>query len=157
MILIALGSNLPGRFDRPEDNLSAALEAMPGQGITVVRCSRIWTTKPVPVSDQPDYSNAVAIVETSLGPEELLHTLLEIERGFGRERDGENRNAARTLDLDVLAYNDRIMASETLDIPHPRLHERVFVLGPLCEIAPGWQHPVLGKTAKQLLSQQSQS
>lgn len=151
MILIALGSNLPGRFDAPEANISAALKAMPGRGITVLKTSSLYTTKPVPVSDQPDYKNAVAAVETALEPHDLLEALLAIEREFGRLRDAENRNAARTLDLDILAYNDLVLADEYLDLPHPRLHERLFVLEPLAEIAPDWVHMVLKQTASALL------
>lgn len=152
MILIALGSNLPGSRATPEDNLTDALPMMESRGISILKRSRVWITKPVPVSSQPDYRNAVAQVETALGPEELLAALLDIERVFGRRREESNRNAARTLDLDILAYNDTVLATDTLDIPHPKLHERLFVLEPLCEIGPGWRHPVLGKTAHELLN-----
>ena len=126
---------------------------MPEAGITVIKPSSIYTTRPVPASDQPDYSNAVALVETAHDPHALLHALLGIERTFGRVRDAENRNAARTLDLDILAYNNTVLVDDRLDLPHPRLHERLFVLEPLAEIAPGWVHPVSGQSAAALLTQ----
>lgn len=150
MIFIALGSNLPGRFKRPEENLTHALSAMGQRGMSVAGRSRIWLTPPVPVSDQPDYRNAVVSLETALGPELLLKALLEVEREFGRVR-GDERNAARTLDLDILAYRETVVASDHLDIPHPRLAERAFVLLPLNDIAPLWRHPVSGKSAAEML------
>lgn len=150
MILIALGSNLPGQFETPDDNLVQALSAFEEQGIRVIARSKIWLTAPVPASDQPDYRNAVALVDTALAPHALLEVLLQIERRFGRVR-GDERNTARTLDLDILAYRECVIADDMLDIPHPRLHERAFVLLPLCDVAPQWVHPVSGKTAKAML------
>lgn len=134
----------------PEDNLVQALSVMEQSGIAVISRSQTWVTAPVPASDQPDYRNAVAVVETALEPHDLLDVLLQIERDFGRVR-GDERNAARTLDLDILAYEDRVIADERLDIPHPRLQDRAFVLGPLVEIAPYWKHPVLDQTAADML------
>lgn len=151
MILIALGSNLPGSSSTPEANLTGALALMAGQGMRVIKRSRIWVTRPVPASSQPDYRNAAALIETGLGPEELLAALLGIERAFGRQRDVSNRNAARTLDLDILAYNDAVLATPALDLPHPRMAERPFVLLPLQDIAPGWRHPFTGRTVSEML------
>ena len=150
MILIGIGSNLAATgFISPEDTARAALVRLPAIGVSIVRCSRWYLSEPVPLSDQPWYVNAVARVETRLGPAALLRALLSLEARFGRRR-GE-ANAARTLDLDLLDYDGRQSAGAWLVLPHPRLHERRFVLAPLAEIAPQWRHPRLAMTARQLL------
>jgi 2-amino-4-hydroxy-6-hydroxymethyldihydropteridine diphosphokinase len=108
----------------------------------------------VPPSDQPWFVNAVASLETGLSPAELLAKLHEIEAAFGRTRLG--RNEARVLDLDLLTYHGRVSApGESPVLPHPRLAERAFVVLPLAELAPGWQHPVSGLSASQLASRLS--
>lgn len=148
MIGIGLGANLPSDLGPPEVTLAAALRMMPELGIDVVMCSRFVETEPVPSSDQPTYINAVALVETDLAPSELMASLLALETQFGRVRTV--RNAPRIIDLDLLFYNRVVMASAALSLPHPRLAERLFVVGPLAEIAPGWQHPISGETASLL-------
>jgi 2-amino-4-hydroxy-6-hydroxymethyldihydropteridine diphosphokinase len=150
MILIALGANLPSAAGEPMATLAAALMALEGEGVHVVARSRLYRSAPVPHSDQPDYVNAAAIVETALAPRELLALLHRVELKFGRVR-GEP-NAARTLDLDLLAYDDRLSAGGEGEpvLPHPRLHQRAFVLLPLLEIAPEWRHPRLGRTVREL-------
>jgi 2-amino-4-hydroxy-6-hydroxymethyldihydropteridine diphosphokinase len=148
LILIALGANLPSRYGKPEETLEAAKAELERRGVAVVKASRTVTTAPVPVSSQPDYRNAVIEVETKLAPRELHRLLKAIEKDFGRE-EGE-RNAARILDLDLLAYGRKIATAPMLQLPHPRMHQRAFVLEPLCEIAPQWVHPVLKQTAQQL-------
>lgn len=142
MILIALGANLPGPHGGPRDTILAAHGALAGCNARILTSSRIWLTAPVPVSDQPWYHNQVVAVETDLKPLALLETLQDIERAFGRQQRAE-RNAARILDLDLIAYHDEIVDRPELIIPHPRAHERAFVLLPLREIAPEWVHPVL--------------
>jgi 2-amino-4-hydroxy-6-hydroxymethyldihydropteridine diphosphokinase len=97
---------------------------------------------------QPEYRNGVAIVEANDPPQVVLACLLRVEAALERER-GE-RNAARTLDLDLIAYGRAVIDTPGLTLPHPRAHERRFVMGPLAEIAPGWMHPVLGETAADL-------
>jgi 2-amino-4-hydroxy-6-hydroxymethyldihydropteridine diphosphokinase len=149
VILIALGANLPSRFGHPPETLKAALRALEQRGVRIVRASRIWQSAPLPVSDQPDYSNAAAAVETALEPCALLTVLREVERAFGREE--APRNAARLLDLDLLAYDETVQDDAVLTLPHPRLQERGFVLYPLREVAPDWIHPVLGKTPSALI------
>lgn len=150
MILIGIGSNLaaPG-FASPRQTAAAALSRLPAIGVAVVRRSRWYQSQPVPPSDQPWYVNAVARVETGLDPAALLAALMALESSCGRRRGAPN--AARTLDLDLLDYDGRESATGFLVLPHPRLHERRFVLGPLCEIAPDWRHPRLGFTATELL------
>jgi len=151
VILVGIGSNLaaPG-FKSPQAVAAAALTLLPAAGIVVVRRSRWCLSEPVPRSDQPWYVNAVAAVETRLEPEPLLAALLTLESRFGRRRGA--RNAARTLDLDLLDYDGRQCATRSLVLPHRRLHERRFVLAPLAEIAPAWRHPQLGLTALELLA-----
>ena len=143
-IFIALGSNLPGPHGDPRAQLEAALRALATEGLRLVRCSRWYESEPVPVSDQPWFVNGVVEVETGLEPEALLALLHRVEAAFGRIR--RVRNEARALDLDLLAYGERVMAGQP-ELPHPRLQERAFVLLPLAEIAPAWRHPILGETA----------
>ena len=152
MILVALGANLPSRFGTPAQTLYAALKAMAEAGVWPVQISRVWKTAPVPfVEGDPWYHNAVAAVETALEPEALLKALLAIEEAFGRVRT--IKNAPRLLDLDLIAYDDRIIRKgEELIVPHPRMHERAFVLMPMSDILDGWKHPESGKTLEQLIA-----
>ncbi len=158
MILIGLGSNLCGEeFDSPSEVLEAALKAMAASGIVIKKLSRFYESEPVPKSDQPWFVNAVAAVETELVPDDLLHQLHEIEADLGRER--RIKWEARIIDLDILGFEDHILPStglwqvetDKITIPHPRLHERLFVLKPLMDINPDWKHPVLGKTVAELV------
>jgi 2-amino-4-hydroxy-6-hydroxymethyldihydropteridine diphosphokinase len=151
MILVGIGSNLaaPG-FASPQDTTAAALAQLPRLGIAVRRRSRWYLSEPMPPSDQPWYVNAVAIVETGLSPVALLDAMLALEQRLGRRRGAPN--AARTLDLDLLDYDGRQCRTARLTLPHPRLHERRFVLAPLAEIAPEWRHPLLGSAAATLLA-----
>jgi 2-amino-4-hydroxy-6-hydroxymethyldihydropteridine diphosphokinase len=151
MILVGIGSNLAApSFASPQETAAAALAQLPRFGIGVRRRSRWYLSEPVPPSDQPWFVNAVAVVETGFSPAALLDVLLALEDRFGRRRS--TPNAARTLDLDLLDYNARQCGATRLSLPHPRLHERRFVLAPLAEIAPRWRHPLLGSTAKALLA-----
>lgn len=113
--------------------------------------SALYETPAWPDPADPPFVNAVAAVETGLAPEALLEALHAIEAGFGRKRD--QRNAPRTLDLDLIAY-DRLCQQDKdgLILPHPRMESREFVLAPLCDIAPDWRHPVTGRTARKLLN-----
>jgi 2-amino-4-hydroxy-6-hydroxymethyldihydropteridine diphosphokinase len=148
MILIGLGSNLPSCGGDSRETILAALKELDRDGLRVLQVSRLWKTAPVPVSDQPWFFNAAAEIETSLTPEVLLARLHEIEAMFGRER--WELNAARTLDLDLLDYHGLQQAGPPA-LPHPRLHERAFVLLPLQDIAPDWQHPVSGTSLAMML------
>jgi len=147
-VLIALGSSLAGRFGSREALLEAALDDFPAAGLKLVTRSSWWRSASWPDPGKPDYLNGLALVETALSPRETLAALRRIEVAFGRRRDGEN--APRTLDLDLIAHGRSVLEDAELTLPHPRAHERLFVMGPLAEIAPEWRHPVLGETAKTL-------
>lgn len=149
MIVVALGANLPSRFGSPLETLRAARQAMQNAGVRVVSSSGVWLTAPVPLSDQPWYHNAVVRVETSLSPWALLETVQAIENEFGRVRSV--RNAPRVIDIDLIAYNGSILDKPELIVPHPRMHQRAFVLLPLREVAEGWTHPVSGATLDELI------
>lgn len=150
MILVGLGANLPSRFGNPPATIAAAIAALAGRNLTVTAQSRIWLTAPVPVSDQPWYHNAVIAVSTELPPHGLLAVLQSVENEFGRVR--QERNEPRVIDLDLLAYHGQHMDDPDLILPHPRLHQRGFVLWPLKDIAPGWAHPVSGATLQDMLA-----
>lgn len=150
MIIIGLGANIPGEFGPPENTLQAALNALGDiQGVEILDVSSVWHSAPVPVSDQPWYANAVCTIETDMPPEKLLKLLKQIEVGFGREI--KERNAPRVIDLDIIAYNN-LITMEAPILPHPRMHERAFVLHPLQEIIPDWVHPALEMPLEEFLS-----
>jgi len=154
VILIGIGGNLESaQFGPPCDTLTAALAALKEKRIRILTRSGWYRTEPVPRSDQPWFVNAVVSLATELGAKDLLNALQATERQFGRVR-GE-LNAPRILDLDILDYQGEVMDTTSLVLPHPRLHERRFVLIPIAEIAPDWRHPILELTAVQLLTQLS--
>jgi 2-amino-4-hydroxy-6-hydroxymethyldihydropteridine diphosphokinase len=151
VILIGIGSNLAGpAAETPLATAVAALDALLVRRIAVTARSRWYLSEPVPASEQPWYVNGVARVASELNPTALLYRLLAVEADFRRIRGAPN--AARTLDLDLLDHDSCLCDSPTLTLPHPRLHQRRFVLEPLCEIEPLWRHPRLGLTATELLA-----
>jgi 2-amino-4-hydroxy-6-hydroxymethyldihydropteridine diphosphokinase len=140
---VGLGSNLGDR----ERTLRAALELLGRRPGVRVRCvSSFRETAPVGYVDQPDFLNAAAEVETTLGARELLDQLLGVERSLGRSRDGR-RFGPRTIDLDLLLYGDGVVDEPGLTVPHPRLHERRFALEPLAELDPTLEVPGRGAVA----------
>jgi len=169
MILIGLGSNLTSEaYDTSQAVLRGALAKIAEKNIKIVKLSNFYHSEPVPKSDQPWYVNAVARLETDHKPEELLHILHAIEHEMGRLR--RERWGSRIIDLDILAYDNIILPSaqkwkdsftETENkqfiLPHPRMHDRLFVLRPLMDVAPNWLHPIFHKTAENLLAENRSS
>jgi 2-amino-4-hydroxy-6-hydroxymethyldihydropteridine diphosphokinase len=146
---IALGSNLSSPVGSPRQTLDAAVLALAKLG-QVIAQSSWYETQPVGYNDQPNFLNGAAALVTALDPETLLDALLEIERVFGRDRSHGIPNGPRTLDLDLLLYGSRTLDTASLQLPHPRIAERAFVLVPLAEVAPDLIHPTLHKSMSQL-------
>jgi 2-amino-4-hydroxy-6-hydroxymethyldihydropteridine diphosphokinase len=147
---LALGANIPGPAGPPEATMAAAVRRLASLGRIVARSS-LYSTTPVGLADQPRFLNAVIALETGLSPRELLGQLLHIERDFGRDRSASVPNGPRTLDLDILLYGSEVIREPGLEIPHPRLAERAFVLVPLAAIASNSVVPDSGRTVQQLL------
>jgi 2-amino-4-hydroxy-6-hydroxymethyldihydropteridine diphosphokinase len=145
---VSLGSNLGDRAG----NLLLGVRGMLEAGLRVSRLSAIYETEPVDVRGQPLFLNMVAELRVTIfSPEQLLARLLRIEYALGRRRT--RRRGPRTIDLDLLLYGDELSTTELLQLPHPRLHERRFVLTPLAELAPELLHPTLHQTISQLLAE----
>ncbi|AGT09051.1 2-amino-4-hydroxy-6-hydroxymethyldihydropteridine diphosphokinase [Paracoccus aminophilus] len=169
--LLALGANLPTSLGNPRDSLIDVLDRLPGPEIRLIAVSRFWQTPAFPAGSGPDYVNGAALVETRLTPRVLLDYLHEIEAEMGRRRDG-GRWGARVIDIDLIGYDDLVLpdagtqdawrglalerqmveAPDQLILPHPRMQDRAFVLAPLAEIAPLWQHPRIGASVAEMLA-----
>jgi 2-amino-4-hydroxy-6-hydroxymethyldihydropteridine diphosphokinase len=149
MILVALGSNVHGPWGTPEETVRRALKSLDHDGMHLRAASRLLMTKPFGKLNQPLFVNAVAWIETHLPPLALLQKLHAIEKAAGRRR--KQRWGPRTLDLDILDYHGLARTHAGLTLPHPGIAERIFVLKPLAEIAPGWRHPTLRQSASQML------
>jgi 2-amino-4-hydroxy-6-hydroxymethyldihydropteridine diphosphokinase len=149
VILIALGSNLSSQAGDSTATLKAALANLADNGVAPVAVSRMFRTPAWPDPRDPQFVNAVAHVVTELSPSGLMEQLHKTEIAFGRVR-GE-RNAPRSLDLDILDYDGRIDGGPPV-LPHPRICDRAFVLVPLKDVAPGWRHPVSGRSVDALVT-----
>jgi len=147
---IALGANLPSPVGAPAATLAAAVQRLGSLG-NVQQQSSLYITEPVGFADQPRFLNAVVALETALGARALLNKLLSIEKEFGRDRTAGIPNGPRTLDLDILLSGSLEVNEPNLELPHPRMAERAFVLVPLAEIAPELLLPGYGKTVAELL------
>lgn len=169
-LIISLGANLPSAAGPPAATVAAAIAELPGRGIAPVAVSRFYRTPCFPAGAGPDYVNAALRATTRLAPRQVLAALHGIECNHGRNRT--TRWGQRTLDLDLIAFDDlvapdgdtlarwmampqerqRIAAPDRLILPHPRMHERAFVLVPAADVAPEWRHPVLGQTVRGMLA-----
>src|ERR1700676_3684210 len=146
LIYLSLGSNLGDRAA----NLERAIATLPKAGVHVLRRSSLYEPEPVDFLAQPWCLNCVVEAETSLMPRQLLHALQAIERKFGRKK--RIARGPRVIDLDILFYGASVIRTQEIEIPHPPMHKRRFVLAPLAELAPGLRHPVLGATIAELIA-----
>ncbi len=152
---VALGSNLSGNLDCPASQIIRAFQSIKQLPKTkLIKRSSLYQSAPFGYADQPDFINAVVEISTQLSPKTLLEKLLKIEHEAGRERTFAN--APRVLDLDLLLYDDLILHTKNLTLPHPRMHERGFVLLPLAEITPDLVIPNGGNVVKLALAHQNQ-
>jgi 2-amino-4-hydroxy-6-hydroxymethyldihydropteridine diphosphokinase len=154
MILVALGSNQCGLWGTPEQTVQRALAELNTGPVKLLRASSLFQTAPFGMINQPNFVNAVALINTALSPHTLLRRLHMIEREAGRKRG--RRWSPRTLDLDLIDYNGQQIkqkgqVQKALILPHPGIANRSFVLAPIAEIAPGWKHPVNHKTAASMI------
>jgi 2-amino-4-hydroxy-6-hydroxymethyldihydropteridine diphosphokinase len=161
MVIISLGSNVTSRWGNSDTTILQALTELEKQSVRIVRHSRLYRTQPYGLANQPDFTNAVALVHTSRPPIALLTLLKRIEARAGRR--SSRRWGPRPLDLDIVDYNSRILnwskgnkqvfkcGAQTLILPHPGVAMRPFVLKPLLDVAPYWHHPVSGLSAAQLM------
>ncbi len=167
-VVIALGANVTSTFGAPYFTVQQAISRLASDSLTMGEVSRFYRSPAFPAGSGPDFVNAVVMATTTLSAADLLTHLHAIEAGLGRER--RTRWEARVIDLDLIAYESQVLpdtqtflswhdlpleaqkraAPDGLVLPHPRMQDRAFVLGPLCDVAPDWLHPVLGQTAKTL-------
>ncbi|MBB43723.1 MAG: 2-amino-4-hydroxy-6-hydroxymethyldihydropteridine diphosphokinase [Rhodospirillaceae bacterium] len=152
MIFIGLGANLPHPlYGKPQATIKAAVAALTSSVTKVLACSPLYISSPVPISDDPLFINAVALMDTDLAPSDLMSFMHSVEELFGRIRT--TTNAARVLDLDLIAYKDFVSVPDEIPIlPHPRMSERGFVLLPLADLVPTWKHCKTGISVRELIA-----
>ena len=143
-VYIGIGSNLGDR----KTNCLRAIEHLEKRGIHIIRQSSMIETEPWGVKDQPEFINMVVEAETDLSPQDLIRQLKDCEQAMGRVQS--HRWGPRLIDLDILFYDDEVIETEELNIPHPEIQNREFVLRSMCELSPDMKHPVLGKSMKEL-------
>lgn len=149
MIVIAVGANLDSPAGPPAATITAALDALAQNGVEIEAVSAFFATPAWPHPSDPPYVNAVILVDTAYSPAALMGILHKIESVYGRTRS--EKNAPRTLDLDLIDYQGRVEEGPPT-LPHPRLSERAFVLIPLSDIAPDWRHPITGRSIAELIA-----
>jgi len=142
---------LGGNLGNCTETFEKAVKLLEKRAVRAYRSSSVYMSGAWGMEKAPDFYNQVVAIKTNHSAQQLMELILEIERTLGRERTESNTYQSRTIDIDILFFNEEIIHTTTLDIPHPRLHLRRFVLEPLNEIAPGYMHPVLKKTVAELL------
>jgi len=167
-ILLAIGANLPGQMDSPFGQVTSSIEHLATDYVKIVAQSRLYSTPCFPHGSGPDFVNAALLCETDLSPEQTLCAVHEVEDMMGRRRGA--RWGARVIDIDLIAHGQQVLpdcagflhwarldpdlqarlAPDRLILPHPRMHDRGFVLVPLMDVAPDWVHPVLGQSVRQM-------
>ncbi len=147
-MLLSLGSNLQDRIA----HITSAIQELAASNIRIAKTSSIYETEPWGMDKNTmPFINIAILAHTKLPPQQLLNTIKQIESNHGRTNEPKDSYQPRTLDIDIIDFNGQIIHTPQLTLPHPRLHLRKFVLMPILELAPEWQHPILAKTAKQLL------
>ncbi len=148
MKILAFGSNLKFNNNSPLENIESAYEHLEKCNIKILKKSHIYQSEAYPNKSDPIFCNSAVSVETNLNPFDLLNKVLEIEKLFGRIR--KEKNNPRTLDIDIICYDNLIFTQENLKIPHPYLQKRPFVFLPIKDLDKNWKHPVLLKTIDQI-------
>jgi len=149
MKILALGSNLPFGSNTPKQNLECVYDLLELEGIKILKKSKIYFSEAYPNKLDPLFCNSAIFIETNLKPFDLLNIVLKIEKKFGRER--KVKNSPRTLDIDIICYDNLILNDENLQIPHPNIQDRLFVLMPICDLNENWKHPIHSKTALEFI------
>lgn len=148
--LLSIGSNLGAR----SQNLEAAISSLQTLPHTLIEASSFYRTEAMYRTDQPEFLNGAVKMDCKLEPEDLLQRLQAIEEDVGRER--AEKYGPRVLDIDIVGAEDTVINTASLQVPHPLMHERRFVLEPLLELAPDWRHPTTGSTVREMLEQLSE-
>ncbi|MBL1429997.1 MAG: 2-amino-4-hydroxy-6-hydroxymethyldihydropteridine diphosphokinase [Robiginitomaculum sp.] len=148
---IAFGANVPSCIGSPDETIMAAMQSLDCVDIQFIRSSSLWTSPAWPDPSEPEFTNAVALFMSHLSPLRFINKLLKCEVDFGRMR--RLKNAPRTIDVDLISYGQEISSTTRVQLPHPRAHERAFVLLPLQEIAPKWHLPGTGLAVSELLAE----
>lgn len=149
MIILAFGANIPSVYGPPEISVKRAMAAMANVG-HIIGVSSLWLSEPVPSTDVPWFYNSIMALECDLKPKSLLFHVKKMEQEFGRSADYAV-GAPRPLDIDIIDFHGRVEETAGLSLPHPRAHERAFVLYPLREVAPDWGHPVLRLSVDEMI------
>ena len=157
MIYLAFGSNLSSNYGSPQKTITIAYRELSKYGLQINKKSSFYKSKAYPNPTDPDFINSIISLESRLSPENLLKIILKIEKKFKRKRISNKKNEPRTLDIDIIDYNSKILSIKNgnmnLQIPHKCLEKRLFVLYPLKEIEPFWQFPINGKKISQIISE----
>ena len=151
MKILAFGSNLPFKNNSPQDNIEKAYEVLSKNGIKILNKSSIYRSEAYPNKNDPEFCNSVVSVDTDLEPVVLLKIILKIEESFDRKR--YVKNSPRTLDIDIICFDDIVLNEKNLIIPHPEIQNRLFVLLPIQEINKNWLHPVLTKSVTNIIKE----